>query len=84
MRDFSEIAWWRETRRFALAIGLALIVIALLPVLLSSHFGDHLVLGMRIGTLFITVVAPLASLVAAITFTVWQRAIDRRHDVADD
>ena len=84
MRDFSEIAWWRETRRLALTIGVALIVIALLPALVSGHDGDRFTLGMQFGTLVGTVVAPLAALGAALAFTVRQRAIDRRHDVADD
>lgn len=84
MRDFSEIVWWRESRQLALAVAAVLIVVALLPALLAGPFGDRLFAGMRFGTFVGAIVAPLAALIAAFTFTVWQRRIDRRHDVADD
>jgi putative solute:sodium symporter small subunit len=84
VRDFSEIAWWRETRQLALAVAAGLVVVALLPALLAGHVGDRLFAGMRFGTFVGAILAPLAAVVAAFVFTVWQRRIDRRHDVADD
>lgn len=83
VRNFSEIAWWRETRQLALAVTVVLIVIALLPGLLAGPVGDRLFSGMRFGTFVGTIVVPLAALVAAFVFAAWQRRIDRRHDVAD-
>jgi putative solute:sodium symporter small subunit len=84
VRDFSEIAWWRETRQLALTVVVALAVVALLPALLSGHIGDRLVWGMRFGTFVGTILAPAAALVAAFAFAAGQRRLDRRHDVADD
>lgn len=83
MRNFSETAWWRETRQLALTVLLFLLVVALLPALLGGHVGDRLIIGMRFGTFAGTVLAPLAAVVAAFAFTARQRQIDRRHDVAD-
>jgi len=84
VRDFSEIIWWRESRQLALAVVAVLIVVALLPALLAGHVGDRLFAGMRFGTFVGAILAPFAALVAAFVFTIWQRRIDRRHDVADD
>ena len=84
MRDFSEMAWWRETRRAAVIVVTGLVILALLPALLAGHLGDRIVLGLRFGTFVGAVVVPLAALAATLVFVAWQRGLDRRHNVSGD
>jgi putative solute:sodium symporter small subunit len=83
VRESSEITWWRESRQLALSVILLLAAVALLPVLFADHPGDQPVLGMRFGTFVGAILVPLAALAAVFIFAAWQRALDRRHDVAD-
>ncbi len=84
VRESGEVAWWRQTWRFAAAITGGAAVLAIVVVAVDGEQAGGSVFGLPTAEFFALIVTPVAIAIAAFVFAGRQQALDRRFDVAED